>query len=58
MIPKSAHEKYIVENFRASECILGKGDLRKIKKVGKKFLTRFNDPSKGWGVRLFEGLDG
>jgi hypothetical protein len=26
--------------------------------MGEKFLTRFNAPSDGWGVDLFEGLDG
>lgn len=57
VIPKSKHEVYIVENFEASECVLKKGDLKKIEKVGKKYLTRFNNPSKGWGVELFEGLD-
>jgi alcohol dehydrogenase (NADP+) len=58
VIPKSKHEGYIVENFEADKCLLRKGDLKKIEKLGKKFLTRFNNPSKGWGVKLFEGLDG
>jgi alcohol dehydrogenase (NADP+) len=58
VIPKSKHEEYIVENFEAEECVLGKGDLKKIEKVGKKYLTRFSNPSKGWGVDLFDGLDG
>jgi diketogulonate reductase-like aldo/keto reductase len=57
VIPKSKHEEYIVENFEAGECVLKKGDLKKIEKLGKKYLSRFNNPSKGWGVDLFEGLD-
>jgi diketogulonate reductase-like aldo/keto reductase len=58
VIPKSTHEWYIRENFEASECVLEKKDLKAIEKVGRKFLTRFNNPSKPWGVKLFEGLDG
>lgn len=58
VIPKSKHEEYIVENFESGECKLKKGDLKKVEKVGKKWLTRFNNPSEGWGVGLFEDLDG
>jgi alcohol dehydrogenase (NADP+) len=56
VIPKSKHEKYIQENFRAKDCGLEKEDLEKIGVLGDE-PKRFNNPSKGWGVRLFEGLD-
>ncbi|KAF9639398.1 Aldo/keto reductase [Lasiodiplodia theobromae] len=57
VIPKSSHEKWIKENFEAVECGLVDADLDKIEKIGEKYLTRFNNPSKAWGVDLFEGLD-
>lgn len=57
VIPKSSHEKWIRENFDAIQCGLVDSDLKKIEAVGKKYLTRFNNPSDAWGVDLFEGLD-
>ncbi|TVY84854.1 putative oxidoreductase [Lachnellula suecica] len=57
VIPKSKHEKYIKENFESSECELGVVDLVELKAVGVEHLTRFNNPSQSWGVKLFEGLD-
>jgi alcohol dehydrogenase (NADP+) len=56
VIPKSKHEKYIKENIGAANCILEKEDITQISKLGKK-PKRFNNPSKGWGVHLFAGLD-
>lgn len=58
VIPKSSHEKWIKENYESLECELGVVDLVELKRVGVESLTRFNNPSKGWGVKLFEGLDG
>lgn len=57
VIPKSSHEKWIVENIGATECVLQEDDFGRLEGVGKKWLTRFNNPSEGWGVHLFEGLD-
>jgi alcohol dehydrogenase (NADP+) len=56
VIPKSKHEKYIKENFGAKDCELETGDLTEIEVFGRE-PKRFNNPSKGWGVELFEGLD-
>ena len=58
VIPKSTHEKYIKENFASSEkdVRFSEEEMVRISEEDKK--ARFNDPSKGWGVELFEGLDG
>jgi len=58
VIPKSSHRGYIEENFAAQECVLKDEDLLKIEHMAAQYLTRFNNPSKGWGVKLFEGLEG
>ena len=58
MIPKSSHTSRIEENFEALGCELEEEDYDTISEVGKKFLKRFNNPSEGWGVPLYEGLDG
>jgi alcohol dehydrogenase (NADP+) len=58
VIPKSSHEKWIKENYESLKCELGFVDSVELKKVGTESLTRFNNPSKGWRVKLFEGLDG
>ncbi|PQE15003.1 aldo keto reductase protein [Rutstroemia sp. NJR-2017a BVV2] len=58
VIPKSSHKEWIRENLAAGECVLGHADLTRLRIVGRKWLGRFNNPSKGWGVGLFEGLDG
>jgi len=57
VIPKSAHEDHFVENLEALQCDLGIKDLAKIDLLAKKYLTRFSNPSKSWGVKLFEGLE-
>ena len=57
VIPKSSHSGRIEENFKATECDLMYEDLKAIEKLGEKYLTRFNDPSKSWGVNLYHGLD-
>jgi alcohol dehydrogenase (NADP+) len=56
VIPKSVHEERIVENWGANEVHFTKEEMREIEKQDKK--ARFNNPSKLWGVKLFEGLDG
>jgi alcohol dehydrogenase (NADP+) len=56
VIPKSKHAKFIEENLAATTCTLEKDDFARITKLGDE-PTRFNNPSEGWGVHLFEGLD-
>lgn len=58
VIPKSSHAERIKENLRTLECVLQKGDFEEITALGGKFTKRFNNPSKGWGVDLYEGLEG
>lgn len=58
VIPKSSHVGRIKENINAKDCPLEKEDFVTIGNVGEKYLKRFNNPSKGWGVDLYEGLDG
>lgn len=58
VIPKSTHESRIRENYGALAVATSftKEEMRKVAEEDKRL--RFNDPSKGWGVELFEGLDG
>jgi alcohol dehydrogenase (NADP+) len=60
VIPKSSHVDYIRENWAAIECVsqLDFQDMKELEWVGERWLHRFNNPAKTWGVRLFEGLDG
>ena len=58
MIPKSSHVARIEENNGAWGCGLEREDYEVIGEVGRKYLTRFNDPSEGWGLELFAGLEG
>lgn len=58
VIPKSSHEEWIKENLHAEECELTHADLTKLRFVGRKWLSRFNNPGEEWGVTLFEGLEG
>lgn len=51
------HADRIRENFKSTECALEAVDGEVIEKIGKQYLKRFNDPSKSWGVSLFEGLN-
>jgi len=55
VIPKSVHEKRIAENLGSVNVSFSKKEMRKIEMQDKR--SRFNNPSKGWGVELFEGLD-
>lgn len=57
VIPKSSHKSRIVKNFGSKECLLQSDNCMRIKKLRKKYLTRFNNPSSNWGVHLFKGLD-
>ncbi|KAL8899295.1 MAG: hypothetical protein Q9207_006272 [Kuettlingeria erythrocarpa] len=57
VIPKSSHVDYIKENFGALECKLNGGDLDRIDGLSKRYLKRFNNPSRDYGVKLFEGLE-
>ena len=57
VIPKSGHADRIKENFKASISGLLAEDLDIIEEMGKKNLKRFNNPSDGWGIDLFGGLD-
>jgi alcohol dehydrogenase (NADP+) len=56
VIPKSKHQNYIEENLGALTCVLQDDDFARITKLGDE-PTRFNNPSSGWGVDLFEGLE-
>ena len=58
VIPKSAHAERIGENFAAGGCRLEYEDFKAMARMGREWETRFNNPSEGWGVELFEGLDG
>ena len=55
VIPKSVHKKRIEENIESMKVTFTAGELEEIAGEDKKI--RFNNPSKGWGVELFEGLD-
>ncbi|KIV81696.1 hypothetical protein PV11_03865 [Exophiala sideris] len=55
VIPKSVHEKRIIENLGSVNVTFSKKEMKKILAQDKR--ARFNDPSDGWGVKLFEGLD-
>lgn len=57
VIPKSSHVNHIKENFGALKCKLHGGDLDRIDALSKKYLKRFNNPSKDYGAKLFDGLE-
>lgn len=56
VIPKSVHEKRIVEDLGSLDVDLTDADMKNIALLDKKL--RLNDPSEGWGVKLFSDLDG
>jgi alcohol dehydrogenase (NADP+) len=56
VIPKSVHESRIVENWGANAVRFEREEMEEIARTDRK--VRFNNPSEGWGVKLFEGLDG
>lgn len=55
VIPKSVHKKYIKENLASLKVNFTKEEMSAIQEQDRR--TRFNNPSKSWGVELFEGLD-
>ena len=55
VIPKSVHEARIVENLNSLKVKFSDMEMAEISVRDKK--ARLNDPSKGWGVNLFQGLD-
>lgn len=57
VIPKSSHVERIKENFHTLHCQLQEPDFEAVTALGDKYLKRYNNPSKGWGVDLYEGLD-
>ncbi|KAK3700544.1 hypothetical protein LTR37_015872 [Vermiconidia calcicola] len=56
VIPKTSHLERATENFHSLDCVLKKKDLEKIDELGKAH-HRFNNPSKSWGLDLYEGLE-
>ena len=56
VIPKSVHEERIVENWGARDVRFSDEEMVRVLEQDRK--ARFNNPGKGWGVELFEGLDG
>ncbi|KAI4140283.1 MAG: hypothetical protein LQ341_003903 [Variospora aurantia] len=56
VIPKSSHLDHIKENFEALGCKLHRGHLDRIDHLSDKYLKRFNNPSKSYGVKLYDGL--
>ncbi|KAL9620123.1 MAG: hypothetical protein Q9160_005329 [Pyrenula sp. 1 TL-2023] len=56
VIPKSVHRERIVENLASYFITFTEEEMASIAKQDKKI--RLNNPSKSWGVKLFEGLDG
>lgn len=57
VIPKSSHEQWIKEDYEAVDCELGIADEVQLKALGVETVKRFSNPSKNWGVKLFDGLD-
>ncbi|KAL8947684.1 MAG: hypothetical protein Q9222_006068 [Ikaeria aurantiellina] len=57
VIPKSSHADHIKENLGALECTLKSVDLDSIDYQSETYLRRFNNPSKSYGVKLFQGLE-
>lgn len=55
VIPKSAHASRIAENLASEkECILKPQDIEALKHLP---IKRYNNPSKDYGVKLFQGLE-
>jgi len=58
VIPKSAHVERIEENFGSTDCNFEYEDIVALGKLGHSVgPRRFNNPSEGWGVGLFKGLE-
>lgn len=57
LIPKSSHADRIKENYGTLHCKLQDVDFEQITGIGKKYTKRYNNPSEGWGVPLYKGLE-
>ncbi|KAI4724880.1 aldehyde reductase [Aureobasidium sp. EXF-10728] len=57
VIPKSAHADRIEENLESKHIELSSDDLAVLAKLGREFTHRYNNPSKSWKVKLYEGLE-
>ncbi|EXJ66395.1 uncharacterized protein A1O5_10547 [Cladophialophora psammophila CBS 110553] len=55
VIPKSVHQDRIVENLGSMNVTFTDKEMTMTTEQDKR--SRFNNPSKSWGVELFEGLD-
>ena len=55
VIPKSSHQDHIEENFGAEHCQISSADIEALETQLP--VKRFNNPSKGWGVPLYDGLE-
>ncbi|CAD0110085.1 unnamed protein product, partial [Aureobasidium uvarum] len=58
VIPKSAHADRIKENLESKHIELDSDDLKILARLGHVFTHRYNNPSKSWKVKLYEGLEG
>ena len=56
VIPKTSHSERIQENFESLKCELTAKDLKNIDELGET-RARYSNPSKNWGVDLYEGLE-
>ncbi|KAF2718219.1 Aldo/keto reductase [Polychaeton citri CBS 116435] len=56
VIPKSQRADHILENLATPKCHLKTEDLKQLDRLGE-FHHRYNNPSNGWGVQLYEGLE-
>ena len=55
---KARHAERIEENLASKHIELDSDDQEVLAKLGHKHTFRFNNPSKGWKVNLYEGLEG
>jgi len=55
IIPKSVHEKHILENLAALDVSFTDEEMRDISRQDEK--ARMNNPGKSWGIKLFADLD-
>ncbi|KAI5207002.1 aldehyde reductase [Aureobasidium subglaciale] len=58
VIPKSAHAQRIEENLASKRIELDSVDWVSLAKLGRKFTFRYNNPSKSWKLKLYDGLQG
>lgn len=58
VIPKSSKIEHLEQNIGFLKCTLQEEDFEAIEKYGHKHVKRYNNSANGWGVDLFDGLDG